>query len=347
MKNFIKIKNRKVGYNYKPLIIAEIGINHAGSLKAAFKLIDAAKKTGVEIIKHQTHVIDDEMSSVAKKVFPGNSPHKSIYKIMEECALSEAEEIRLQKYVEKNKMIFISTPFSRKAVDRLVKMKVPAFKIGSGECNNLPLVEYIASFKKPIIMSTGMNDIKSVKPSVKILEKYKVPYALLHTTNLYPTPYHLVRLGALDDLKKNFPRAVLGLSDHTDNNFACYGALSKGASIIEKHFTDNHKRKGPDISSSMDINQCKELIKGSEVLFKERGGKKNKIKEEKVTSNFAFATVVTLKKIKKGEKFNLDNIWVKRPGSGQIKASEFAKVLGKNASKNINEDTHLRKRDIK
>ena len=196
--------------------------------------------------KHQTHIVEDEMTAVAKNVYPGNSPNKSIYKIMEECSLSEEEEFKLQNYVNKKKMIFISTPFSRKAVDRLIKMNVPAFKIGSGECNNLPLVEYIARLRKPVILSTGMNDISTVKPSVNILRKFKVPFALLHTTNLYPTPYHLVRLGALLDLKNNFPDAVIGLSDHTNNNYACLGAIALGASILEKHFTDNHQ-KGPDI----------------------------------------------------------------------------------------------------
>ena len=346
MNKFIKIQNRKIGYNYKPLIIAEIGINHNGSLKNAFKLVDAAKKAGAEVIKHQTHIVEDEMSESAKKVFPGNSPKKSIYKIMEECSLSEEDEIKLQKYVKKKKMIFISTPFSRKAVDRLVRMKVPAFKIGSGECNNLPLIKYIASFKKPIILSTGMNSIETVRPSVNIIRKFKVPYALLHTTNLYPTPYHLVRLGSLIDLKKNFSDAVIGLSDHTDNNYACFGAVALGASIIEKHFTDNHKRKGPDISCSMDINECKDLIRGSEILFRERGGKKNIIKEEKVTSDFAFATVVTINNIKKGQRLNHKNIWVKRPGTGQIRASEFHKILGKKVNKDIKIDTHLKFRDI-
>ena len=347
MNNYIKISNRKIGYKFSPLVIAEIGINHGGSLKEAYKLVDAAKKAGTEIVKHQTHIVDDEMSLRAKKVFPGNSPHKSIYSIMEECALSEDDEIKLQNYVKRKKMIFISSPFSRKAVDRLVKMNVPAFKIGSGECNNLPLVDYIASFKKPIIMSTGMNSINSIKPSVAIFKKYKIPYALLHTTNLYPTPYKLVRLGAMNDLMKNFPNAIVGLSDHTDNNYASYGAIAMGASIIERHFTDNLKRKGPDISCSMDIKSCKELIKASKILFYERGGQKNLIKEEKVTSDFAFATVVAIKNIKKGEKFSYENLWVKRPGTGKIKASEFNKILNKKASRNIKKDTHLKLEDIK
>lgn len=343
----MQIDSRKIGYNFKPLIIAEIGINHGGSLKEAYKLVNAAKKAGAEIVKHQTHIVDDEMSETAKKVFPGNSPNKSIYNIMKECALSEKDEIKLQNYVKSKKMIFISTPFSRKAVDRLVKMNVPAFKIGSGECNNLPLVDYIASFKKPIIMSTGMNSISSIKPSIEIFKKYKIKYALLHTTNLYPTPYKLVRLGAMSDLMYKFPKAIIGLSDHTDNNYASYGAIALGASIIERHFTDNFQRKGPDISCSMDIKSCKELIKASEILFYERGGKKNTIKEEKVTSDFAFATVVSIKNIKKGEKFSYENLWIKRPGTGQIKASEFDKILGKKATKDISIDKHLKFTDIK
>ena len=200
----MKVANRNIGFNHEPLIIAEIGINHNGSIKEAFKLIDAAKKAGVEVIKHQTHIVEDEMSADAKKIFPGNSPNKSIYDIMKDCAISEKEEIELQQYVESKNMIFISTPFSRMAADRLMKMNIPAFKIGSGECNNLPLLEHVAKFKKPIIMSTGMNSIETIKPSVEILEKYDIDYCLLHTTNLYPTPYELVRLGALNDLKKKF-----------------------------------------------------------------------------------------------------------------------------------------------
>jgi N-acetylneuraminate synthase len=347
MVKVFKIGNRKVGINHKPLIIAEIGINHNGSLKEAFKLVDAAKKAGVEIIKHQTHIIDDEMSEAAKNIFPGNSPKKSIHQIMTECALAEEDEIKLQSYILKKKMIFISTPFSRKAVDRLVKMNVPAFKIGSGECNNLPLVEYICSFKKPIIMSTGMNSIKTIKNSVKMIKKSKVPYALLHTTNLYPTPYKLVRLGALNDLSKSYPDAIIGLSDHTINNYASFGAIALGASIIERHFTDNYKRKGPDISCSMDINQCKELLEGSNIIFQERGGEKVIIKEEKVTSDFAFATVVAINDIKQGEKFTSKNIWVKRPGVGEIKAKDYKNLIGKTATRNIKKDKHLKYSDIK
>ena len=162
MSKYIQIGNRKIGMDYKPLVIAEIGINHNGSLEVAKKIVDAAYEAGCEIVKHQTHVIDDEMSHMAKKVIPGNS-QKSIYEIMKKCALSEKDEMELKKYVESKGMLFLSTPFSRAAADRLEKMNVKAYKIGSGECNNYPLIEHIAKFGKPMIVSTGMNDIESIR----------------------------------------------------------------------------------------------------------------------------------------------------------------------------------------
>ena len=257
--NSFKIGTRQVGLNYKPMLIAELGINHNGSLKDAFKIVDSAINSGIEIIKHQTHVVHDEMSSEAKKVIPGNSD-KSIYQIMEECALNELEEISLKKYVEDKGAIFISTPFSRAAADRLERMDVPAYKIGSGECNNYPLIEHIADFGKPIILSTGMNDIDSIRPSVEIFRKKNIPFALLHTTNIYPTANNLVRLSAMTQLQDEFPDAVVGLSDHTITNHACFGAVALGASILERHFTDTMKREGPDIVCSMDPDAASDLL---------------------------------------------------------------------------------------
>ena len=142
-------------------------------------------------------------------------------------------------------------------VDRLQRMGVPAFKIGSGECNNYPLLRHVASFGKPIVLSTGMNTIEIVGKAVAIFEDAGVPYALLHTTNLYPTPPHLVRLGAMVELARSFPRAVIGLSDHTTDNPACIGAVALGASILERHFTDRMDRVGPDIICSMDEQRCR------------------------------------------------------------------------------------------
>jgi sialic acid synthase SpsE len=191
-----------------------------------------------------------------------------------------------------------------------------------------------------------MNDIASVAKTVVILEKHKVPYALLHTTNLYPTPSHLVRLGAMQELQKEFPNAIIGLSDHTTSNLACFAATALGASVLERHFTDKMERPGPDIINSMDPVALKALIIGSEEIAKMRGGKKEAAKEEQVTIDFAFATVVTIKPIKKGETFTKENLWVKRPGTGEIRAEEYTDLLGKTATKDIDNDTHLCREDI-
>ena len=341
MHPYFDIINRRVGYDYKPLVIAEIGINHEGSLETAKQMVDAAKKAGVEIIKHQTHIVDDEMSSAAKNTIPGNS-NVSIYDIMRRCALTEYEEYELKQYVEQKDMIFISTPFSRAAANRLNNFDVPAFKIGSGECNNYPLIEHIASFGKPIILSTGMNTIQSVAKSVAIFKRYKIPFALLHTTNLYPTPNHLVRLNAMLELQNAFPDAVIGLSDHTLSNHACFGAVALGASIVERHFTDSMERSGPDIVCSMDTKACAELIEGANILQLQRGGHKCPAVEEQITSDFAFATICTIKPIVKGEVFTKENIWVKRPGKDGILAEQYENVLGKKAAQDIPADVQLK-----
>jgi sialic acid synthase SpsE len=340
MKPFFEIAGRKVGYDYEPLVFAEIGINHEGSLQTAKEMVDAAHAAGVEVVKHQTHIVEDEMSSAAKNTIPGNAD-VSIYEIMRRCSLNEEEELELKRYVESKGMIFISTPFSRAAADRLHKWNVPAYKIGSGECNNYPLLEHIASFGKPIILSTGMNTIESITKAVAVFKKHNVPYALLHTTNLYPTPNHLVRLGAMVEVQNNFPDAVVGLSDHTLTNHACFGAVALGASILERHFTDTMNRPGPDIVCSMDLQATKELIEGSKIIALQRGGHKGPAAEEQVTIDFAFATICSIQPIKTDEVFTKDNIWVKRPGKGGILAEEYNNVLGKTALKDIDVDVQV------
>lgn len=339
------IGERKVGYQYAPLVIAEIGINHEGCLKTAKKMVDAAISGGAEIIKHQTHVIEDEMSSEAKNIIPGNAD-VSIFEIMERCALDEKEEQDLKDYVESYGAIFISTPFSRAAANRLAKMDVPAYKIGSGECNNYPLIEHIAKFGKPIILSTGMNNLASIENAVKILRRHNTPYALLHCTNIYPTPDHLVRLGGVEVLSSHFPDAVVGLSDHSIDNLACLGAVALGASILERHFTDCKSRPGPDIACSMDPEECRQLIQGSKRLQTMRGGSKEAVPEEKPTIDFAYASVVSTRFILKGEILNKENLWVKRPGNGDFKAAEYESLLGSRAIVDIAENAQIKRSDI-
>jgi sialic acid synthase SpsE len=330
----------EIGEGCTPLVIPEMGINHEGSLKTAKEMVDAAHRAHARLIKHQTHVVTDEMCSVAKHVIPGNSKD-SIYDIMARCALSEEEEKELMDYVESLGMEFLSTPFSRAAADRLQKFSVKAFKIGSGELNNYPLIEHIAEFGKPMIVSTGMNDIKSIAITVNILEKYGVDYALMHTTNLYPTKPSLIRLGAMQEMMREFKGVPIGLSDHSLNNNACISAMALGASLVERHFTDVMERTGPDIVCSMDEQHLSELLTAAKEVPQMLGGKKEAAKEEQVTIDFAFATAVTIQPIKAGETFTKENLWVKRPGTGQIPAKDYESILGKTASVDIKNDTQL------
>ena len=344
MKSF-KIGNILIGEKYNPVIIPEIGINHKGDINLAIHMADKAIKAGAQIIKHQTHIVDDEMSYEAKKIKPANA-NIPIYDLIKKNSLNEKDEKKLMNYIQSRKRIFISTPFSRKAAERLANFGVPAFKIGSGECNNYPLVEYIAKFKKPIILSTGMNSIDSIKPSVKIFRKYKIPYALLHCTNIYPTPTRLVRINCITLLKENFPDAVVGLSDHTENIYTSVASIALGVSIIEKHFTDSKNRKGPDISSSMDPSELKELIKATNEVYLSRGNIKKPIPEEKKTMDFAFASVAAIQDIFKGEILNSKNIFPLRPHSGHFKIKDYERLLGKKVKKDIKKGFQLKKNDV-
>lgn len=339
------IGKRLISSNTPPLVIAEVGINHEGSMKKAFQMVDDAQKVGCECVKFQSHVIEDEMAPAAKSVIPGNA-RESIWDIMSRCALDEDQEIELKTYVESKGMIYLSTPFSRAAADRLERMGVAAYKIGSGECNNYPLIEHIAQFGKPIILSTGMNDLDAIAKSVDILRTHNVPFALLHCTSIYPTPYDKIRLGAMTQLGEHFNTNLVGLSDHSLSNYPCLGAVALGACILERHFTSDMSWPGPDIPISMDPQALAELIEGSNALFQARGGAKTILQEEAPTIAFAYACVVSTSPIKAGELFSRSNIWVKRPGNGDIKADNYDKILGRKAAKNIVSGAQLSWADI-
>ncbi len=335
----VQIAGRSIGTDHPPLVIAEIGINHEGDPRKAIRMIDDAHAAGCECVKFQSHIIEDEM--IPNNVIPGNAG-ESIWDIMKRCALNEEEEAQLKAHAESKGMIFLSTPFSRAAAERLERLGVAAFKIGSGECNNYPLVEHIARFGKPVILSTGMNSMENISRAVSVLRRHRVPFALMHCTSMYPTPYNKIRLGALSELHTAFPDAVIGLSDHSLSNYSCLGAVALGAGLLERHFTSDKSWPGPDISISMDPQELRELIAGSRAIFEARGGHKDILAEEQPTIEFAYACVVAVRDIQAGETLSTDNIWVKRPGTGEIKAEHFNDLLGKRAKVAIVTNRQLR-----
>jgi N-acetylneuraminate synthase len=342
----MRIAGRQIGPDHTPFVIPEIGINHEGDMAKARRMIDDAAKAGAECAKFQCHVIEDEMCGAARDVVPGNAT-EPIWDIMARCAFDEVQDRELKDYTESKGLIYISTPFSRAAADRLERMDVAAYKIGSGECNNYPLIDHIASFGKPIILSTGMNDIASVAKAVDVMEARGVDHALLHCTSMYPTPYEKVRLGGLRDLGDAFPRAVLGLSDHSMHNWTCFAAVPLGARILEKHFTSDLEWPGPDVPISITPQELRELVDGSDAIHRALGGGKTILPEERPTIDFAYACVVSTRAIAAGETLSRENVWVKRPGTGEILAERFEDVLGKVAGTAIGADEQIRWEQLK
>tara|TARA_B100002019_G_scaffold266593_1_gene257019 strand:+ start:132 stop:1160 length:1029 start_codon:yes stop_codon:yes gene_type:complete len=324
----MKIGNRSIGPNEPPLIIAEIGINHGGSLDVAKSMVDLIVHSGCECVKHQTHIIEDEMTEEAKAIFPPNA-NKSIWDVMKECSLNLDEEQELKEYAENLGLIWISTPFSRMAADFLDEIDVPAFKIGSGEADNLPLINHIAQKGKPIIMSTGMQSIKSLKNSVNILEKSGVEYALLECTNLYPSPPEIVSLQGIQELKEAFPKALVGFSDHSIGPHIALASVALGACIIERHFTDTRYRSGPDITCSMDPAELRLLVDRSIEIHKALMNPKQRTEPEESVYKFARASVVADRDMAAGHIITEKDIWVRRPGSGEIPGYKYNDIIGK------------------
>ena len=339
--NNLEVDGVEVNAYSRPKIIAEIGINHGGSLDLAKKLVEIAANNGADIIKTQIHRPNDEMSSQAKKVVPSHT-NDSIYKIIEDCSLTVEEEIELAEFIRSQKKPFLSTPFSLEAVDFLNDINISAFKIGSGECNHIPMIEKIAKTGKPVIMSTGMNDINSIKRSYNILKENSVRVVLMHTTNIYPTPPQLVRLEAIRDIMIGCHTKNVGLSDHTISNTSAIGGLALGATLVERHFIDDKSREGADISSSMNPSELRELVKASKDIYQLRWGNKHSlIPEEDSARAFAFASAVASKDIKKGDYFSKLNICWKRPGVGDFKPTHRDELFAKKAKIDIKSDSHI------
>lgn len=342
----MQIADRKIGPAEPPLVIAEIGINHGGDLDVARHMVTLAARAGAEIVKHQTHFVWDEMTDEAKDVLPPNAGGKSIWQVMEDCALSADDEKALKAHAEAEGLIYISTPFSRAAADFLDEIDVPAYKIGSGEADHLPLIRHIAAKGKPVIMSTGMQTIETIRASVAILDAAGIDYALLECTNLYPSPPEIVSLQGVTDLREAFPNAVVGFSDHSIGPEMALASVALGASILERHFTDTRYREGPDISCSMDPAELRLLIDRSREIHTALHNSKQRTGPEEAVYRFARTSVVADRDLAEGHVITEADIWGRRPGSGEIAGFDFDKVVGKRLTRSLTKNTQLRWSDL-
>ena len=341
----MQIATRKIGPSEPPLVIAEVGINHGGDLAVAKHMVTLAAKSGCECVKHQTHFVEDEMTEAAKEIFPPNA-NMSIWDVMATCALSKDDEIELKQHTQSLGLIYLSTPFSRSAADFLEEIDVPAFKIGSGEADNLPLIRHIAKKGKPVIMSTGMQTIETVRKSVKILEDIGVDYALLECTNLYPSPPEIVSLKGVSDLRAAFPNAVVGFSDHSIGPEMALASVALGACILERHYTDSRYRKGPDIACSMDPAELRLLIDRSREIHIALHNEKRRTGPEEDVYRFARASLVADRDLAEGHTITDSDIWARRPGNGEIPGYRFDAVIGKSLTRDVHRNEQLRWTDL-
>lgn len=344
--NIVDIGPYKIGGGSTPLVIAEAGINHNGDVEIAREMIKAAKEAGADIIKFQTHLAEAEMlSDRSLGEEAGSHVTRSLFDIMSGCQLTLDDHIALKKEAEKNDILFLSTPFSIEAADMLEQIGVVAYKIGSGEITNIPFLKYIAGKGKPMILSTGTADWEEVSNAVKAIKDNIPGLILMQCTSNYPTEYENVNLGVIDRMRLEFD-VPIGLSDHCTGNYACFGAVAKGACIIEKHFTLSRLLPGIDQKSSIEPHELKDLVKGVKAISAALGIKKE-LNEEARKVRYGFSeSVVTLSSVKKGEEFREHvNVWVKRPGSG-IPSYELYNVIGKKAAHDLPCDYLLRKEDI-
>jgi len=341
----MKIGSREIGHAHPPLVIAEIGINHGGSLAVAKDMVRLAAASGCECVKHQTHILEDEMTDEAKQIFPPNAD-VSIWEVMARCALSKEDEIELKAYTESLGMIYLSTPFSRAAADFLQEIGVQAFKIGSGEADNLPLIRHIARMGKPVILSTGMQTIDTIRASVEILATSGVDYALLECTNLYPSPPEIVSLKGVTELQRAFPGVPVGFSDHSIGPEMALASVALGACILERHYTDTRYRVGPDIINSMDPAELRLLIDRSREIWIAANNPKQRTEAEEPVYRFARASVVADRDLPAGHRITEADIWARRPGSGEIAGYDFDKVVGKRTTRALQRNTQLKWSDL-
>ena len=337
----IIINGRKVGRNFPPYLIAEACINHEGDIEIAKEMVFHARAAGVDAIKFQLHVLDDEMLKEAPQSDNFDEP---LFETLEKTNLSIKEHIELKELCEDIGINYMCTPFSKASTDQLDNLiGVDVFKVGSGECTNHPLQKHIASKNKPMIVSTGMTELYEVKETVSILKKFcNSGFALTHCVSAYPCPYNRVNLNLIPKYIDLFDVPV-GLSDHTIGIYTSLGAVSLGASIIEKHFSLDRTLPGPDHKSSIEPNELRELAKGCRAVWEARGDKREIFPEEKEIVAWAREAVVSVKDISKGTIISENMVTVKRPSplDGAIPAKDLEKVLGQIALKDIKSDKQI------
>lgn len=341
-----KIGKLLVSKNSRPIIIAEVGQSHLGSVKKVKSIIKDMSKTGVDIIKFQTHLAKHE-STLNEPFRIKNKNFKNRIEYWRKMEFSLKEWKSIKKECEKSKLLFLSSPFSNEAVKILQKLQVKAWKIGSGEFFSTDMINKIIKTKKPIIISTGLSKLEEIKKMVDKLKKYKTNFVLMQCTSQYPLKIKEVGMNVLDIYKKKY-KCFVGFSDHTGSIYPSIYAMCKGASIIEVHVGDKKEEKNPDSSSSISFEELKQLCKARDEIYTMKSfniDKKN-LSKKLLKIKTIFTKSCALKNfMKKGQIIRKSDITFKKPGNG-ISQKNINKIIGKKLIKDVFSHNLLKLSDL-
>ncbi len=330
----------------KVFIIAEAGVNHNGSIDLAKKLIDAAVDAGADAVKFQTFKADRLATKLAHKADyqkSNTSVNESQYEMLKKLELDQDMHKAIIEHCKQKQIMFLSSAFDNESVDMLNNFGMALFKIPSSEITNLPYLRHVGSLKKPIILSSGMSDLDDIKNALDVLIECGVSkdqLTVLHATTEYPCPIQEVNISAMQTISKNFGVKV-GYSDHTNGIEVSIAAVALGACVIEKHFTLDQTMEGPDHKASLEPNEFKSMVRAIRNIEKALGdGIKKPTKSEIKNMAITRKSIVALRVIKSGEIFSVDNLAVKRPGTG-ISPMDLNKILGKIARRDFLPDEQI------
>jgi N,N'-diacetyllegionaminate synthase len=330
-------------------IIAEIGQAHDGSLGILHSFIDALKNTGIDAVKFQTHIAKAESSIYEpfRVEFSYEDKTRFDYWKRMEFSLDEWKEIK--KHCDDVGLEFMSSPFSNLAVDYLEEIGIKKYKIGSGEVTNFLMLEKIAKTKKPIILSSGMSSFDELDKSVNFLKQFgynKNNLSILQCTTSYPTKAEEIGLNVISELKNRY-KCKVGLSDHSGTIYPSIASIPLGAEILEFHVTFDKRMFGPDSTSSLNIDEVKELVKGVRFIEKSLTKiDKNDNTKFKELKNIFEKSLCINKDLKKGSIISFNDLDAKKPANKGIKASNYKNILGKRLNKDLEKWDFLREEDI-
>ena len=345
----IKIGNSLIGENHPCFTIAEAGANHDGNIEKAFRLIDAAKEANADSIKFQTYKASKLTTKTAPKYWDDGKKNETQYDVFSKLdTLTKDNWEEIFDYAKKKQLMCFSTPFDSESVDLLYSVDVPAFKIASADITNFPLIQYIASKKLPIFISTGMASEVEISEAINLIEDLgNHVIIIMHCITAYPTKPEDANLKMIQTLSKNFSEYVIGYSDHTIGTIVPVCSTFYGAKCIEKHFTyDKQLTTSPDHRLSLNIEGFQKLVNELKISEISRGSNlRTEFNAETEAVKFARRSIVSKFDIPKGTKITENMIDVKRPGTG-ISPKYFFKIIGSKTLKNIQEDSTIQWDDI-